>query len=979
VAAFEPTQEIRFALVMYGGVSLAIYMNGISQELLHLVRATAPSDPMADEPTETLPDPESTEVVYRKLGQLLAHGCEPPTTRPEPSDPVRTRFVVDIISGSSAGGINGVFLGKALANRQSIRKLKDLWVEEGAIDRLLNDRRSVKDLNLRRPQGAPDSLLSGPRMYWLLLDALDKMDAESPAVPSPFVEELDLWVTTTDLWGLTLPVKLSNGVVKERRYRNVFRFAYRTLGTAGEDRSDFGADVNPMLAFAARCTSSFPFAFPPMMLTDTDAVLRAKAGHSAREGSGNATWGKRFFPDYVRADDPYQHRSFGDGGDLDNKPFSWAISNIVFRPATYPVHRKLAFIEPDPGHPEQQETPTDRPDPVTSVRLAALLARQEGIRDDLLRVREYNRMADQVASAMEAVEEGFARGAAPPADTGVWLAARDRRSKSRPEDGPAQVYEQLKLDQAIEELASMLAAMTGIDEESDHRQAIQLLVAAWAAQRFGTGAGGTTGRRHFLLDYDFRYRIRRLNFLFRRADSLAMLDARCDAFLEKAGERKVAQEHRDEFLDALVAIKRQLSKAFSLLRKGWGDLRRDAELQRQAAGLGIGTAHLDAILTGTPSTPAAGADQAVVTLPAASLQPALSAGARAKAVIGEPGVSARLDAFAEVVAERTRQFFPDAAELVDEVLGAPGPSDGTPSETARATLRYYYDRFVAYDLVTLPLLIGRTGEGAHVEVLRFSPEDATDLSALGAKKLAGSRLSHFGAFFDRAWRRWDIMWGRLDGAELLIRSLLPQDHPLQGELLHDAQLAILRQRLREFQGPPPGPDPAYTLESGTRAATIVGDIVQGVSDQPSVGLAARLLSRLGRVGWGLVELALPGEWPWKVARRFVSLLIAIQLLLIVGGIVFNQPGATRLGWWTLGATVVFVVLRALLAEFLRLHRVGVWIKVAVGVVAAVIVALAVYGGVEVVDGARDSVCDNKSARVRNGTPFTCPPTTVTTR
>ena len=35
------TQEIRFAVVMYGGVSLAVYINGVSQELLRMVRATA--------------------------------------------------------------------------------------------------------------------------------------------------------------------------------------------------------------------------------------------------------------------------------------------------------------------------------------------------------------------------------------------------------------------------------------------------------------------------------------------------------------------------------------------------------------------------------------------------------------------------------------------------------------------------------------------------------------------------------------------------------------------------------------------------------------------------------------------------------------------------------------------------------------------------------------------------------------------------
>ena len=34
-------KEIRFSVVMYGGVSLAIYMNGVTQELLHMVRSTA--------------------------------------------------------------------------------------------------------------------------------------------------------------------------------------------------------------------------------------------------------------------------------------------------------------------------------------------------------------------------------------------------------------------------------------------------------------------------------------------------------------------------------------------------------------------------------------------------------------------------------------------------------------------------------------------------------------------------------------------------------------------------------------------------------------------------------------------------------------------------------------------------------------------------------------------------------------------------
>ena len=41
-AEVKSERELRLAVVMYGGVSLAVYMNGVTKELLNLVRATAP-------------------------------------------------------------------------------------------------------------------------------------------------------------------------------------------------------------------------------------------------------------------------------------------------------------------------------------------------------------------------------------------------------------------------------------------------------------------------------------------------------------------------------------------------------------------------------------------------------------------------------------------------------------------------------------------------------------------------------------------------------------------------------------------------------------------------------------------------------------------------------------------------------------------------------------------------------------------------
>src|SRR2546430_12785095 len=68
-------REVRFAVVMYGGVSLAIYINGVAQELLDMVLATAPKK--FEEGALTLLPARESELpgaipVYRKLGQYLA-------------------------------------------------------------------------------------------------------------------------------------------------------------------------------------------------------------------------------------------------------------------------------------------------------------------------------------------------------------------------------------------------------------------------------------------------------------------------------------------------------------------------------------------------------------------------------------------------------------------------------------------------------------------------------------------------------------------------------------------------------------------------------------------------------------------------------------------------------------------------------------------------------------------------------------------
>ena len=80
-----------------------------------------------------------------------------------PSGPVRTRFVVDVISGTSAGGINGVCLAKALANGTSLAGLKKLWLNDGDIGVLVADRRSAYEDDAMQTLVAEHRPLAGLR------------------------------------------------------------------------------------------------------------------------------------------------------------------------------------------------------------------------------------------------------------------------------------------------------------------------------------------------------------------------------------------------------------------------------------------------------------------------------------------------------------------------------------------------------------------------------------------------------------------------------------------------------------------------------------------------------------------------------------------------------------------------------------------------------------------------------------------------
>ena len=90
-----------------------------------------------------------------------------------------------------------------------------------------------------------------------------------------------------------------------------------------------------------------------------------------------------------------------------------------------------------------------------------------------------------------------------------------------------------------------------------------------------------------------------------------------------------------------------------------------------------------------------------------------------------------------------------------------------------------YLGFPWHDIATLPLLQGEgLGEFDPIKVDRISPDDARSIRAGGtAACLKGIAFYSFGAFFSRAYRENDYLWGRLHGAERIIDIIVSSVEP----------------------------------------------------------------------------------------------------------------------------------------------------------------------------------------------------------
>jgi patatin-related protein len=547
-------REVRFAVVMYGGVSLAIYINGVAQELLKMCRATVSKNKTGDL--------KSTEKIYRQISALMANEKlveqiiqilpkpagdnetnEERKKREEterniekilddlitPDDRPLTKFVVDVLTGTSAGGINAIFLAKALANNQNIAQLKDMWLNEGDIKVLINDKKSVEKTGLSVPDSAK-SLLNSQRMYLKLLEAFDGMGADQ-AGESNYTEEIDLFVPITDFRGVVVPVRLVDKVVREKRHGQVFRFRYEKGKT-----NDF-KDNNPMLAFAARTTSSFPFAFEPMRLSQAYSVIE-EGFEKWEEITENLKKNHEiFFPRLIeereseKNQEPklidWTERDLVDGGILDNKPFGYAIDVLSERRADFLCERKLLYIEPSPenfSHTKAKDT-KNAPNVIqNAVASLSSIPSYETIREDLERLLERNSLIERITELIKKSEK----------DVFEYLMQNPDKKYELPYKG--EVWEAMGLEDIVkwkglavlpyyrlriadltDEIARLVSQLNAIEEKSENFLIIRDFVKAWRSKHYSfyqsTKDADQKTILAFLRSFDMKFRLRRLRFV----------------------------------------------------------------------------------------------------------------------------------------------------------------------------------------------------------------------------------------------------------------------------------------------------------------------------------------------------------------------------------------------------------------------------------------------------------------------------------
>jgi predicted acylesterase/phospholipase RssA len=671
-ASADVRREVRFALVMNGGVSLAVWMGGVTHEI-DRVRRARPRYRSGDAEDDAAASPRTP---YDDLLSIL-----------------KQEVVVDVIAGASAGGINGTLLAAAIYAGKPLPDLRGVWITVGDFERLL------------RPPGRPHppSILRGDEVVFGTLErTFTRLLRGTPRGPD---HSLDLYVTGTNFGGVPrIFADSTRRRFRELDHRHLFHFEHREPAaieqlvhnltqelrqgapdstSAMPDVASFAApDVARLLAHAARASSSFPVAFE--------------------------AHGIEF------AEDPTT-RWFIDGGVLDNQPFGPVLDRIAtVVGGRREIRRVVAYVVPyvteadagpaSPGRtgsPERRDPPP-QPTAVQTASAATSLPRDIPKLLDLVRIAKEKDDADRAGSARTRLEALKKRGELASAARSLFESYRETREEEclrtfrhwaspdfRPGAGEIGQLQTVEPDDALAD--AVPGRPSGTSRTSAWVPSSRRFLPAKDGQLHRSGAsspGDGDGASDDPADTEWRWGLspseRIAREVLRRLRTLQ---------LERPGDERIALAAATA--SALVADVRRFNYVAALLfREAKGTLyeRADAAYEGTTAELTKRFAALHSQLGDTPGAPPL---QEVID--AEVIQNALAIGA----------------------STTTSQFhFLHASAGIRNALDHPCDSPST--------------------------------------------------------KLAGMKLAHFAGFLKRSWRANDWMWGRLDGAQYIVKALIDQ-------------------------------------------------------------------------------------------------------------------------------------------------------------------------------------------------------------
>ncbi len=708
-------------MICYGGVSLAVYMHGVTKEIWKLARASKAYH--GNEPRS-----EGVQGVYRDLLEHI-----------EQTHGLRLRVLPDILTGASAGGINAVFLAQAMHSGQSLEPLTDLWLDNADVDSLTDpDARPVwrfakiwaqpiaSWILKRRGNAVSESVapetreevrrkvshlvrgrwfeppFSGYGFSKLLFNALNAMKAAPDGDPLlPAGHPIDLFVTATDFRGHLELLRLNSPpIVEESEHRMPISFSSHAPKKGGHGIAD---EIE--LTVAARATASFPGAFPPLQFGEIDRLAEA-SGH---RWAGRQSFLERIMPVHVRADG-VASVSLVDGSVLVNAPFGAAMDALKGRPAQREVDRRFVYIDPRPDKFNSPDKLDTRPVGFFGAIFGSIstIPREQPIRDNLEALEQQSREAQQLRRIVMAlrpevdrtVEKLFGRTLFLNKPTPKRLAAWRRKAQNAAANDAGYAfnsYAHAKFNRIVAELGQLTFAAApeaGLPDSTPITAVLHEELAARGLANLSDPSGGATEEAiAFFRAHDLGFRIRRLRLLARRL----------------ARDWEADPDIPD---DALEAARKIIYDTLALYFSQENMIDQQAEFADLAAN--------------------------VMQDPASVIE-----------FLGQHRLLTDMDARAE--------------EMLAEGL------EQMPKDLRRRMLLTYLG-FPFYDVATLPLMRNEgLTEFDPVKVDRISPDDARSIREGGTKDtLRGTEFYNFGAFFSRAYRENDYLWGRLHGAERMI-------------------------------------------------------------------------------------------------------------------------------------------------------------------------------------------------------------------